>query len=67
MCMQNQATMTCNNIKDTHCKICKECANFCSKHGYYCRMHEIYYGHKTADKSYMGNSCEMCKYENIHN
>ena len=65
MCMRNEAVLTCNNIKDEECRICKECAFFCSSHGYYCRVHALYYGERTADKQHMGNSCEMCKYEEI--
>lgn len=65
MCMKNPAILSCNNIKDQECKVCKECSNFCGNHGYYCRMHANFYGDKAADKSYMGNSCDMCKYENI--
>ncbi len=30
MCMKNSAILSCNNIKDQDCKVCKECANFCS-------------------------------------
>eukprot|EP00347_Sterkiella_histriomuscorum_P014564 403360399 len=65
MCMKNPAVLSCNNIKDENCRTCKECANFCVQHGYYCRVHSAYKANIAADKSYMGNSCEMCKYDGI--
>jgi hypothetical protein len=40
MCMTNQAILTCNNLKDDYCITCKECANFCHDHGYFCRFHQ---------------------------
>ena len=51
MCMKNPANLTCNNVKDENCKICKECASFCVNHGYYCRVHAKYYGEHSADKA----------------
>ena len=40
MCMNNEVVLTCNNLKDEYCRICKECANFCVTHGYFCRVHQ---------------------------
>ena len=44
MCMTNKAKLSCNNVKDENCSICKECGCFCPQHGYYCRSHQSYFG-----------------------
>ena len=65
MCMNNPGILTCNNVKDQDCKVCKECAYFCSSHGYHCRMHAKYYDHRAADRQVNQSSCELCTYESI--
>ena len=49
MCMTNDAKLSCNNMQDDGCSVCKECACFCHIHGYYCRLHKEYYGERSAD------------------
>jgi len=62
MCMNNDAKLSCNNLKDDSCSTCKECANYCPAHGYYCRYHQDYVGERSADKQHLGTSCPLCKY-----
>ena len=38
-CMINDVSVSCNNAKDEDCKVCRECANWCGDHGFYCRVH----------------------------
>lgn len=44
MCMEAEAKLHCNNVEDISCVCCKQCAGFCSDHGYYCRLHAKYQG-----------------------
>lgn len=49
MCLEEDAKLSCNNMKDQSCITCKRCAGFCADHGYFCRFHASYEGSLLRD------------------